>query len=146
MNERLPPEIQEWRKQLERENPAAAAELTRQSRLATGIIHPEMLTPAERIELDRIRRDDSNAFLELENILRRTAELSPPLRPNCSRWVPFAHAVLGIVLCILIAWLGPNSRWVSYLAALPLLWGLWSLKSALFDSQATLDRKLYGDD
>jgi hypothetical protein len=126
-------------------NPRSATKSTSKRSFRWGIAHPEILTPDERALLDRIRQDEPDKFRELQMI----AEFSPEsfeTRPHCSRFIPFAHALSGFLIAgILLWWLGVDRRWVCYLAALPTLYGLWSLKSALFDAQATLDRNLYDD-
>jgi len=141
MNEHLPPEIQRYL----RDNPNTAAEIHLRAKLATGISHPETLSPAERALLERIRQDEPDNFQELQMIAELSNEPSA-IRPHCSRLVPFAHAFTGFLVAGLLLWLlGADRRWVCYLAAVPTLYALWNLKSALFDSQAKLDLNLYGD-
>ena len=145
MNEGLPDEMQRYLSEMERDDPDRASQLQHQAKLATGISQPEILSPDERALLEHIRQHEPDKFQELQMIAEFANE-PVAVRPHCSRLVPFAHAVTGfVVAAILLWWLGADRRWVCYLAALPTLYGLWNLKSALFDSQETLDRNLRGD-
>ena len=80
-----------------------------------GIYEPSVLTPEQKTYLDRMRSDDPVAYKELCGIaksaharfkqLRRSVLSADPDPGRCSRWIPFAHAVTGFLICALIIWL-----------------------------------------
>jgi hypothetical protein len=143
MNEHLPSEMQRYLCDLKREDSDKLTEIDLRAKLAAAISHPEILSFAERSLLERIRQDEPDNFQDLQMIAELSNEPGA-MRPRCSRLVPFAHALIGFLLAgILLWWLGVDRRWVYYLAALPAVYALWNLKSALFDSQAKLDRNLH---
>ena len=63
---------------------------------------------------------------------------------HCPRSIPFAHFVTKFFIAALIIFAFHPHIWACFLAAIPLYLGLWNLKSAIFDSQQTLDDKLSG--
>ncbi|MGD0651754.1 MAG: hypothetical protein ABSA97_11555 [Verrucomicrobiia bacterium] len=150
MKNDLPDEIKGMLRDLQQEDPAAIDKINLHAKLALGISCPSILTSSEREELARIKRDDPALYRELQVIAEVAQQpVQPPRqmsKPPAMRSVQIAHGMLGLAISLFIVWMWGESRIACYIAALPLLWGLWSLKIAFFSSQDELDHFLYDDD
>ena len=100
-------------------------------------------TPADQNIEAMALNFEINILRRQYNILSDDASDDDDLN-HCPRSVPFAHAVVNFFVVALIIYAFYPHAWAYFLFIIPLLLGLWNLKSAIFDSQETLDDKLSG--